>query len=67
MIKVDWVEQFLSYLRNERVYSEKTATAYQSDLADAQAFWQENGGFKGWDQLDRRDVEIYLQALAQKA
>lgn len=66
MIKVDWVEQFLSYLRNERVYSEKTATAYQSDLADAQAFWSENGGFKGWDQLDRRDVEIYLQALAQK-
>lgn len=57
---------FLSYLRNERRYSEKTIAAYQTDLLEAKAFWQDNGGFKGWSKIKTRDVEIYLQFLATK-
>lgn len=59
-------EQFLSYLKNERSYSPKTVLAYQKDLAAAKKFWQENGGFPGWDQISRRDLEIYLLATGQK-
>ncbi|MBT8911741.1 tyrosine-type recombinase/integrase [Lactobacillus delbrueckii subsp. bulgaricus] len=59
-------EQFLSYLKNERSYSPKTVLAYQKDLTAAKKFWQENGGFPGWDQISRRDLEIYLLATGQK-
>ncbi|GHV97080.1 tyrosine recombinase XerC [Lactobacillus nasalidis] len=59
-------EQFLSYLKNERSYSPRTLLAYQKDLAQARAFWQENGGFAGWEAVKRRDVEVYLQFLSQQ-
>lgn len=57
---------FISYLKNERQYSPKTISSYQTDLLEAKSFWQENGGFKGWLQIESRDVEIYLQSLANR-
>lgn len=64
--KKDELEQFISYLRYERRYSEKTIISYQTDLLEAKSFWQENGGFKGWKKVETRDVEVYLQQLASQ-
>ncbi|WEV71595.1 tyrosine recombinase XerC [Lactobacillus sp. ESL0785] len=57
---------FISYLQNERHYSPKTIRSYQTDLLEAKAFWQANGGFKSWAKLQERDVEIFLQNLADR-
>ncbi|GAA3629906.1 tyrosine recombinase XerC [Lactobacillus hamsteri] len=62
----DELEQFISYLRYERRYSEKTITSYQTDLLEAKSFWQGNGGFKSWKNIETRDVEVYLQQLASQ-
>lgn len=62
----DELQLFVSYLRNERHYSKKTITSYQTDLLDAKTFWQDNGGFSDWKSVTRRDVEIFLQNLAQR-
>ncbi|MCT7820288.1 MAG: site-specific integrase, partial [Lactobacillus crispatus] len=45
------LDQFLSYLQNERHYSAKTVLAYQTDLHEAERFWHENGGFPGWTKV----------------
>lgn len=60
------LDQFLAYLKNERRYSSKTILAYQTDLLEAKKFWQKNGGFAGWDQIQDRDVQIYLQDMADR-
>lgn len=62
----DLLKLFISYLQNERHYSPKTILSYQTDLTEAKKFWQENGGFDGWNNIDRRDVEIYLQNLSDR-
>lgn len=62
----DELDQFISYLRFERRYSEKTVLAYSSDLNEAKKFWQENGGFDGWTKITERDIQIYLQHLADR-
>lgn len=64
--KDKFIEQFTNYLKNERGYSKNTVTSYLTDLRKAKEFWQENGGFSGWDQVQTRDVEIYLQNLANQ-
>lgn len=64
--KQDELDRFISYLRNERRYSENTVLAYQTDLLEAKEFWQKNGGFNGWTQIQDRDIQIYLQSLAQR-
>lgn len=65
-MKDEFLDQFLSYLKNERAYSPKTIQAYQRDLEAARQFWQDNGGFPGWGRLAGRDLEIYLQDLASR-
>ncbi len=63
--KQDELKQFLAYLKNERFYSEKTIESYRTDLEEARKFWQDNGGFNSWQDIESKDVEIYLQHLAQ--
>lgn len=62
----DELDLFLSYLKNERHYSQKTIKSYQTDLLEAKSFWKSNGGFAGWKKIERRDVEIFLQNLAER-
>lgn len=60
------LDYFISYLRNERRYSKKTIESYQTDLLKAKSFWQKNGGFLGWDKIETKDIEVYLQSLADQ-
>lgn len=53
-------------MQNERHYSELTIFSYQTDLLEAKKFWQENGGFDGWKNVQERDIQIYLQNLADR-
>ncbi|MBA1394034.1 tyrosine recombinase XerC, partial [Lactobacillus sp. XV13L] len=62
----DALQLFVSYLQNERRYSTNTIRAYQTDLLEARTFWQDNGDFRGWVNVTRRDVEVFLQDLAQR-
>lgn len=62
----DPLAQFLDYLKNERFYSDKTIESYRTDLIETKKFLKENGGFKGWDQVQSKDIEIYLQHLAER-
>ncbi|AFR22141.1 site-specific tyrosine recombinase/integron integrase [Lactobacillus helveticus] len=64
--KQDELTHFISYLQNERHYSELTIFSYQTDLLEAKKFWQENGGFDGWKNVQERDIQIYLQNLADR-
>ncbi|NHL93528.1 tyrosine recombinase XerC [Lactobacillus helveticus] len=41
-------------------------SSYQTDLLEAKKFWQENGGFDGWKNVQERDIQIYLQNLADR-
>ena len=62
--KQDELTHFISYLQNERHYSDLTISSYQTDLLEAKKFWQNNGGFDGWKNVQERDIQIYLQNLA---
>ncbi|AZA21741.1 MAG: tyrosine recombinase [Lactobacillus helveticus] len=64
--KQDELTHFISYLQNERHYSELTISSYQTDLLEAKKFWQEDGGFDGWKNVQERDIQIYLQNLADR-
>jgi len=64
--KDEKLQLFISYLENERHYSSKTINSYRNDLLGAKKFWQNNGGFTGWENIEVRDIEIYLQHLAEK-
>lgn len=63
----DFVNLFYDYLKNERGYSKNTITAYMNDLDELKDFLQANGGFSGWDKVQTRDIEIFLQNLANLA
>ena len=64
--KQDELTHFISYLQNERHYSDLTISSYQTDLLEAKKFWQNNGGFDGWKNVQERDIQIYLQNLADR-
>lgn len=64
--KQDELTHFISYLQNERHYSDLTISSYQTDLLEAKKFWQNNGGFAGWKNVQERDIQIYLQNLADR-
>lgn len=64
--KRDELTHFISYLQNERHYSDLTISSYQTDLLEAKKFWQNNGGFDGWKNVQERDIQIYLQNLADR-
>ena len=64
--KQDELTHFISYLQNERHYSDLTSSSYQTDLLEAKKFWQNNGGFDGWKNVQERDIQIYLQNLADR-
>ncbi|WEV40658.1 site-specific tyrosine recombinase/integron integrase [Lactobacillus sp. ESL0681] len=60
------LSSFVSYLQNERHYSPRTIESYQTDLLEAKSFWQTNGGFTTWESITERDVELFLQNLAEQ-
>lgn len=60
------LRRFLTYLKDERFYSGKTIAAYRTDLLEAKHFWQTSGGFTGWNKISSKDVELYLQSLAER-
>lgn len=64
--KQDELTHFISYLQNERHYSDLTISSYQTDLLESKKFWQNNGGFDGWKNVQERDIQIYLQNLADR-
>ncbi|BDR60480.1 tyrosine recombinase XerC [Lactobacillus xylocopicola] len=64
--KDELVQLFISYLQNERHYSAQTVKSYRIDLLEARSFWQDNGGFSGWEKVSKRDVEVFLQNLADR-
>lgn len=66
MPKNDKIALFISYLKNERQYSKNTILSYQTDLLEAKSFWRENGGFVDWDKIQTRDIEVYLQSMAER-
>lgn len=66
MPKNDKLALFISYLKNERQYSKNTILSYQTDLLEAKSFWRENGGFVDWDKIQTRDIEVYLQSMAER-
>ena len=57
---------YTDYLKNERGYSKNTLKSYVRDIQQARKFWEKNGGFSGWDKVQTRDGEIFLQDLATK-
>ena len=57
---------YTDYLKNERGYSKNTLKSYVHDIQQARKFWEKNGGFSGWDKVQTRDGEIFLQNLAAK-
>lgn len=61
-----YLKLYIDYLKNERGYSKNTINSYITDLTQAREFWKENGSFSGWDKLQTRDGEIFLQNLATK-
>lgn len=66
MSKDSYLDMFMSYLKNERQYSHYTINSYQTDLLEAKSFWQKNGGFKSWTEIESRDIEIFIQDLSNK-
>ncbi|MCT7703645.1 MAG: tyrosine recombinase XerC [Lactobacillus iners] len=62
----DFLKLYYNYLKNERNYSINTCKAYMDDLSEARTFFVENGGFIDWIKLSSRDIEIFIQYLAQK-
>lgn len=65
MKQAEELDLFISYLKNERHYSPKTIQSYHTDLLEAKSFWQKNGGFNGWREIQTKDIEVYLQSLAK--
>ncbi len=67
------LDEFASYLRHERRYSEHTVTAYQSDLEDLGRFAVSTLGFEPWGsaegagQLTARHIRRWLGHLTQPA
>ncbi|QNQ80470.1 tyrosine recombinase XerC [Lactobacillus sp. PV034] len=61
-----YLDQFIDYLKNERGYSKNTIDSYVRDLRQVKNFFEKNGGFSGWDKIQTRDVEIFLQNLASQ-
>lgn len=62
----DELTLFISYLQNERHYSSKTITSYETDLLEVKKFLKDNGGYTGWKNVTERDIQVYLQHLSDR-
>ncbi|WP_125767937.1 tyrosine recombinase XerC [Companilactobacillus furfuricola] len=60
MLQQDLVDKFVDYLMINRHYSEDTKRSYLEDIDNFVKSLEENGGFKGFTDVDRFDVETYL-------
>jgi len=58
------VEQFLSYLKHEKKYSELTIKAYQTDLKSFDSFLQDQ--HKSFAEVQTRDIRHWLMHLSDK-
>ena len=62
----DYISKFLSYLKNERQYSEATITAYQKDILNFQNFLVEQKLFQSFEQVTAKDIEFYIAEMDDK-
>ena len=60
------VEAFLTYLSEERKFSENTIAAYRNDLFQFEDFIEDQGGKQNWLEIDRQIVLGYILALKQR-
>ncbi|MBS9334737.1 tyrosine recombinase XerC [Fructobacillus sp. M1-13] len=56
-------EQYQSYLKAERGYSNLTIQAYEKDIAAFVTYLRENGGFTTFQAVQPLDVRVYLASL----
>lgn len=66
MIEQDLIDKFIDYLMINHHYSEDTKNSYLEDINNFMKFLDQNGGFKGFTQVNRVDVETYLTYLDEK-
>lgn len=60
-----YIAEFITYLRVERRYSERTIEAYQKDLNQFQAFLAGSGG-GSLSEIAYQDIRLYLAHLSEK-
>ncbi|MFC6323301.1 tyrosine recombinase XerC [Companilactobacillus baiquanensis] len=66
MLEQKLVDQFVDYLLINHHYSVKTKESYLEDINNFVNFLDSNGGFKGFTEVNRVDVETYLTYLDEK-
>lgn len=59
------VQQFLSYLENERRYSPQTLRAYRRDLEEFRAFLEGSGGAQV-DRIEYQDIRFFISHLTEQ-
>lgn len=60
------VEAFLTYLSEEKNFSDNTIAAYRNDLFQFEDFIEDQGGKQSWQEIDRQAVLSYILALKQR-
>ena len=58
-----YIESFLSSLRDEKGYSNNTVVAYRNDLGQFAQFLTEQVGTTSWDSVSRKDLDAYVNCL----
>ena len=56
------IQQYITYLRNIRGYSENTCIAYEKDLRAFTAWIVENKTHARWSTITRHDIDLYVIA-----
>ncbi len=60
------VENFLSYLRNERNYSALTVQSYGEDLAQFEDFFRHLDNLLSWETIDSDIVRAWMESMMDK-
>lgn len=58
-----YIESFLSSLRDEKGYSNNTVVAYRNDLGQFAKFLTEQVGTTSWDSVSKKDLDAYVNCL----
>ena len=60
------VKNFLSYLQNERNYSELTVQSYGNDLEEFEAFYKQLDSQLSWENIDSDIVRAWMESMMDK-